>query len=281
MRGMLLQHLGRHGLAVQPLLQVVERRHGLLAAHQQLAVEHALEVDRLDDVGKGAGDVLAGAAVEPLHAARGGDLHADAVPFPFGAEVRRIERVELGAVDRIGQHRRQEGAAGIAAAAAARPAAASRTAAGRAATRPCQISSTASTGWLPMLATACLASRAETPTRSAPVSSFSSAQRPVESSASSQRFRIAGVCGLVARCSVSTTSPRRRRRPGGGIGLPDQRQRLGEIADIVVGEGEQLGADLVLRRSRAAARAWRRESRGRRSAPPAPSRDRDRASARR
>ena len=58
-----------------------------------------------------------------------------------------------------------------------------------------------------MLATACLASRAETPTLSAPVSSFSNAQRPVASSESSQRLRIAGVCILVAVCSVSTTSP--------------------------------------------------------------------------
>ncbi len=66
--GMLLQHLGRHGFAVQPLLQVVERRHGLLAAHQQLAVEHAVEIDRLDDVGERARHVLAGAAVESLDA---------------------------------------------------------------------------------------------------------------------------------------------------------------------------------------------------------------------
>ncbi len=39
---------------------------------------------------------------------------------------------------------------------------------------------------------------------------------------------------------------KRRRRACGGIGLPDQRQRFGQITHIVVGEGEQLLADLLL-----------------------------------
>ena len=42
MRRMLLQHLQGHRLAVEPLLQVVERCHRRLAADQQFAVEHAL-----------------------------------------------------------------------------------------------------------------------------------------------------------------------------------------------------------------------------------------------
>ena len=66
----------------------------------------------------------------------------------------------------------------------------------------------ASTGWLPILATACLASRADTPTRNAPVSSLSRPSgRSNQPSAPSQRFRMPGVSLRLARCRVSTTSP--------------------------------------------------------------------------
>ena len=244
---MLLQHLGRHDLAVEPLLQVVERRHGLVAAHQQLAVEHALEVDGLDDVGKGRRDVLAGAAVEPLHAARGGDLHADAVPFPFGAEMRRDRaRRARRARWRLASIGGRKAPPRVAAGPRARRPAASRTAAGRAARGRARSPRPASTGWLPMLATACLASRAETPTRSAPVSSFSSAQRPVASSAVEPALQDRRRLHLGGALQRLDHLAERRRRPGVGIGLPDQRQRLGEVADIVVGEMEQLRPDLVL-----------------------------------
>ena len=71
---------------------------------------------------------------------------------------------------------------------------------------PCQTSSTASASWPPSAPTAVLASRAETPTRRFPVTSFSSAQRPVSSSASSQVARWPGRSVLLMVDRVSTTS---------------------------------------------------------------------------
>ena len=277
MRGMLLQHLGRHGLAVEPLLQVVERRHGLLAAHQKLAVEHAVEVDGLDDVGKGAGDVLAGAAIEPLHAARGGDLHADAVPFPFGAEMGGVERVELGAVDGIGQHRRQEGAAGI----AAGP--------GRARQQPVEQRPVGGGEAVPDLLHLIdrLAADIGSGLLGEPCRDADAQRAGQELQERPAARRIEGVqpalqdgrrLGLRGALQGFDHFAERGRRPGGRIGLPDQRQGLGEVADIVVGEVEQLRRRSCPRRSRAAARAWRRGSRARRSGRPAPSRGRDRAS---
>ena len=60
----------------------------------------------------------------------------------------------------------------------------------------------------PSAAAAVLASRAETPMRRPPVTSLSNAQRPVSSSASSQRASCAGNCDLPSVESVVTTSDR-------------------------------------------------------------------------
>src|SRR6185437_9590214 len=68
-------------------------------------------------------------------------------------------------------------------------------------------------------ASAVLASRADTPTRKPPVTSFKSAQRPVASSASSQRSNRAPAVARVAASSSAT------------------------IADKIVGPGEQLAVD--------------------------------------
>ena len=48
------QHGGRHALAVQPLLQIVERRHLPPAHHQQLAVEHDAMRQARHHIGEGA-----------------------------------------------------------------------------------------------------------------------------------------------------------------------------------------------------------------------------------
>src|SRR6476660_6852488 len=66
----------------------------------------------------------------------------------------------------------------------------------------------------PRLAAAVLASRAETPIRIAPVTSFNSAQRPVSSSSSSQRESCFGSSVLPSVRSVVTTS---ERVGGGGV----------------------------------------------------------------
>ena len=95
MRRKLRDELRRHGLPVQALLQHVEALHPAFAHDQQFAVDGALEIERLDKIGKGAGDVLAGAGIDPPHrspvaalARRG--LKADAVPFPLGQELGRL-----------------------------------------------------------------------------------------------------------------------------------------------------------------------------------------------
>ena len=100
------------GFAVEPLLQHVERLHAAVAHDQKLAVDRAVEIHRMDEIGKRAGDVLAGARIKPRDAltvrfARH-RLHADAVPFPFRREVRRIERGEVRLLDRVAQHHGME-----------------------------------------------------------------------------------------------------------------------------------------------------------------------------
>jgi hypothetical protein len=57
----LLELLLRHAFAVQPLLQVVERRDLAVAHHQQFAVEHRIEVQSTHNIGKALADIVAGA----------------------------------------------------------------------------------------------------------------------------------------------------------------------------------------------------------------------------
>ncbi len=109
MRRMRFQHGGGDGLAVEPLLQIVEGRDVALAHHQQFAVEHHALGDRLDHIGKGAGDIVAGAREQPLLAGLMRGLHADAVPFPLGDEVLRLDQCELLVFDLMRQHQRPEG----------------------------------------------------------------------------------------------------------------------------------------------------------------------------
>src|SRR5207253_4289327 len=72
-----------------------------LALHQQFAVEHALAGEGLRDVGKAAGNVVAGPAVEPGLAAGMDELDADPVPFPFGEII--VQR-DLRLLERVGEH---------------------------------------------------------------------------------------------------------------------------------------------------------------------------------
>ena len=78
------QHLRGHGLAVEALLQIVERRGMAVgAAHQQLAVDDRVEVDAFEQVGERARDVVAGAREQAFGAVLGDELHAHAIPFPL------------------------------------------------------------------------------------------------------------------------------------------------------------------------------------------------------
>ena len=102
--GIVAEHLGRDGLAPEPLLERVEagRLPALgFALHQQLAVEHALRREGFGDIGEAPGDVVAGAAVEPGFAAGMDELDADPVPLPFGQIV--VQR-DPRFLERMGEH---------------------------------------------------------------------------------------------------------------------------------------------------------------------------------
>ena len=75
------------------------------ALDEQFAVEHALAGERLGDVGEAAGDVVAGAAVEPGLAAGMDELDADPVPFPLGGII--VHR-DAQILERMGEHERPE-----------------------------------------------------------------------------------------------------------------------------------------------------------------------------
>ena len=68
----------------------------------------AVEIERFEQVGETARDVLSGAGIEPLHARLDRGLHADPVPFPFGHVIRRVERAERVQVRRGREHDRAE-----------------------------------------------------------------------------------------------------------------------------------------------------------------------------
>ena len=107
--GIVAQHLPRDGLAVEALLQVVERRHDAVAHDEQLAVEHRVErLEGGDDLREAGGDVVARAREDAHLSAPGGDLHAHAVPLPFGGYLVGIEPGPVAFLDRVRQHQRAE-----------------------------------------------------------------------------------------------------------------------------------------------------------------------------
>ncbi len=100
---------GRHDLAVQPLLQHVEALHPAVAHHQQLAVDGAGQMQRWRQIREAFGDVLAGAGIEPrlqvtVRVTACHRLHTNAIPFPFGDVVGRVEACEISIVDRMREH---------------------------------------------------------------------------------------------------------------------------------------------------------------------------------
>ena len=183
----------RDGLAVEPLLQIVERRHLAAAHHQQLAVEHDAGRQRLRPHRERR------RRYRRRCARRGAARRLD-VPPARGCRPTSIPprspsgsiAAELPVLDLMRQHQRAEGRHRSDVGRSALRRRARRTArhkAGEARARPPRSRRAA----LSTIRRApVLASRAETPTRSAPVTSLSSAQRSVASSPSSQ-------CGQEAR----------------------------------------------------------------------------------
>ena len=99
------QHFGGHGLTVQALLQIVEWRHFGLAHDEQFAVSDAVLVHEGGaNVGERGGDVVALAREHFDLAAAACDLHADAVPFPFGGEILGAEFWPVAVFDWVRQH---------------------------------------------------------------------------------------------------------------------------------------------------------------------------------
>ncbi len=106
------RHLGRHRFPIQPLLQVGEGAGrvvgALCAADQQLAIDDAVEIDRLDHIRESAANIVAGAGIELFRATETRHLHANSVPFPFRGVIGRIELFEITIFDRVGEHDRME-----------------------------------------------------------------------------------------------------------------------------------------------------------------------------
>ena len=106
------EHLLRHGLAPEPLLQRIEAgRPAFLtalnaAAHEQFAVEHRVERQHVEQFGEGRGNIVARARVEPRLAAGTHELHADAVPFPLRCVIGEVDHRVL---ERVGEHEGAEG----------------------------------------------------------------------------------------------------------------------------------------------------------------------------
>ncbi len=156
-----------------------------------------------------------------------------------------IERIELRPLDRIGQHWRQEGAAHVA------------LGLGRAGQQP--IEQRAIRGAQPMPDLLDLVDRLVADIGGG---LLGKPRRHADAERAGQQFEQRPPAGRV-ECIEPALEDRRGLQLGGalqgfddfaqagrracaGIGLPDQRQGLGEVTDIVVGEMKQLLADLVL-----------------------------------
>ena len=237
---------GGDGLAVQPLLQVGEGGDAaVVAADEQLAVERGVEVERVE---RGRGRRR---RCRRRCASRAGGRRRRRRPGRGCRPIstRRRSRPGRGGRGRPPRARARASPGGTGwrrpAPGAGRCRSARRRAGRRAGARPCQSSSISVTSRAPKSASACLARRAETPTRRPPVTSFRSAKRPEASRRSSRRSTTCGASRReAARRRVDHLGERRvvgrARRRG-----PDQRDGLGEVADEVVGEREELGVDAL------------------------------------
>ena len=159
--------------------------------------------------------------------------------------MRGVERVEFGAVDGVRQHRRQEGAAGIAGGPR------------RVVQQPVEQRPVGRRQAVPDFLDRIDGLVADVRRRL-----LGELRRDADSQGPRQQLQQRPATRRIERVQPALQDRRRlepggalqgldhlaqgRRRPGGGIGLPDESQRLREVADIVVGQGEKLVADLLL-----------------------------------
>lgn len=110
--GIVIPHLRRYRLAVQPLLQIREGAGEIVgsrgATDQQFAIHHAFEFDGVKHIRESTGNIVAGAGIELSRFAGPGQLHTDTVPFPLCCIVGGIQRIEIAIGDRCRQHHRME-----------------------------------------------------------------------------------------------------------------------------------------------------------------------------
>ena len=221
MRRMRSQHAGVDGLAVEPLLQIVERRH--------LARRASPAARRRARPSGGRPATTSGKAPEissPVREKRRRSppcvrrLHADAVPLPFGDDSPRA-RCTASSLSSIGCDSISGRKVGVLptigpSACACEPG--EQLGVRRAQPVP-DLLDVGEPARSTHSASAVLASRAETPTRSAPVRSLSSAQRPVASSRvepvrkQARDLRRRGAAAAPRRCRQAA-APTRRPAPG-------------------------------------------------------------------
>ena len=214
-----------------------------LAAHEQFAVEDARRREGGGDFGETAGDVVAGAAEQLGRSRDMDDLDADAVPFPLG---RIVGEVELEVVERVREHERPEGGDVLRGRLRAAADPREQLGVGRRDAVPDLLDR------LDFDPETLRERRLRQPRRDA------DAQRPRrELEQRIARLRVEPVhqfghhpWGVGAREAVEAVDDLGERRRGARLGGerigPEQRHRLGEIADIVVAHVEQHRIDAVL-----------------------------------
>ncbi len=210
-------------------------------ADEEFAVDGGVEVEGGEEVGEGVRDVVAGAGVEAALVAFGDGLDADAVPFPFGGEVGGVQAGEVVLLDRVGEHDRAEGGEGGAdglRAGAGEPGEEGDVRGGEAVPEFLD------------LGDVLVAEGGE--------GLFGEAGGDADAKAAGDELEEGEAAGVVeaveevldhlralaARGGVEAGDDLAEGRVvGRGGGGPDQGDGLGEVADEVVGEGEELGVD--------------------------------------
>src|SRR3546814_11314143 len=66
-----------------------------LAAHEQFAIDHRILIERRDQFGERPADLLAATAVDARLAAPAHDLDTNAIPFPLGGIVGKVDAALL------------------------------------------------------------------------------------------------------------------------------------------------------------------------------------------
>ena len=218
-----------------------------------------MKIHRLEDFRECAGNVLGAARIEPSAAFGRDQLHADAVPLPFRAPIRRLQSRRCPPSPADAPASADETPAPAPGPAAARGFSSHANSGRYGGARPCHTSSTSSASTPTDLRQRDL----RQPRRGADAQSAGDQlqqcePRPMHRDASSQPATIPGNADLGAVSNASTTSARRGGRRVGRCGRPHQRDRLGQIADIVVRPARTAPDRCAPRQVRGSVQAWRR-----------------------